>query len=420
MESLLLNVLFIIVFLQLVPLFLELSKHRFSYYQKRWIINTSSSIGIISCILFPIPIMEGYIFDLRLAALTIAGLYGGILTSVLSGVTIGFRFFIGGVGASATIIEVTMLLILLALTTAWFHRSLRKNKLIIGSSIALSAAVIALLNSVFIFGATLDWRFVTMYLVLTWGITVLIIYLYEVFHEYLLINKRVIKAEKMEMVSHLAASVSHEVRNPLTVVRGFLQMIEQEGIPDEKRKKFMRLSMEEIDRADVILGNYLTFARPSPEHTQVLNIEKQIHKTLQIITPLANMNAVQIETYINNYKTRGDEHNLQQCLINIKKNCIEAMPDSGKLRIETSKEESNLILTISDNGNGMTKEELSRVGEPYFTTKGREGTGLGMMAAFKIIETMNGSLNVASVPYEGTSFYIRLPLIESGSSQRDI
>ncbi|WP_185819762.1 ATP-binding protein [Salibacterium salarium] len=253
-----------------------------------------------------------------------------------------------------------------------------------------------------------------MYLPLTWMTTALVIYLYEVFHENLLINNRVIKAEKMEMVSHLAASVSHEVRNPLTVVRGFLQMIEEEGTSEAKRREFMKLSVQEIDRANAILENYLTFARPSPEHMQVIHIEEQIHKTLQILTPLAHMNTVEIHTNITDCCIEGNEDNFQQCLINIKKNCIEAMPNSGKLSIETRKEDSEVTLIITDNGNGMTKEQLSRLGEPYYTTKGREGTGLGMMAAFKIIETMHGKLTVTSVPQEGTSFYIQLPVVEAG------
>ncbi|RSL31434.1 hypothetical protein D7Z54_20545 [Salibacterium salarium] len=89
----------------------------------------SASIAIINCILFPIPIMEGYIFDLRLAAITIAGLYGGVsTTAIITGVTICFRFFIGGIGASATVIEVTILFICLAFLTEWFRRSARKKE----------------------------------------------------------------------------------------------------------------------------------------------------------------------------------------------------------------------------------------------------------------------------------------------------
>jgi len=377
----------------------------------------SASLAIVLCILFPIDVMNGYIMDLRLVALTIAGLYGGISTSILlGGVTVIFRFLVGGVGAVATLILVSVFLLFLILMNNIFHNSSRKNKVIVGSSLSLFAAVLAILNSTIIFGATFSWIFIIIYFTLTFCTTALIIYLYEIFQENLLINKRLLKAEKMDVVSHLAASISHEVRNPLTVVRGFLQMMEQKDISEEKKNAYLKISIEEIDRANNIIRNYLTFAKPSPEKLKIISIEQLIYNTIPIITPLANLNSVTIDIKTtNDYFFEGDEQIFQQCLINIMKNCIEAMPKSGNLSIKTTKKDSVFLIIITDNGNGMTKEQLSRLGEPYFTTKGREGTGLGMMAAFNIIETMKGKLNVTSKLNEGTNFYIELPIVEKGS-----
>lgn len=225
------------------------------------------------------------------------------------------------------------------------------------------------------------------------------------------LHKRVVKAEKMEVVSHLASSISHEVRNPLAVVRGFLQMMGQNELPEEKRKEFISICIGEIDRANDIIRNYLTFAKPTPDRIEILDIKQELKKAIGIITPLANMNSIIIETDIeNSYFIKGDQQLIQQCLLNITKNCIEAMPESGKLFIKTIVESDQLIIEIKDTGVGMTEEQLSRIGEPYFTTKGREGTGLGMLSVMKIIEMFNGQLNVSSKINEGTTFRIVFPL----------
>ncbi|WP_216830573.1 ATP-binding protein [Alkalihalobacterium elongatum] len=415
-EQLLLNVLFVIVFLLFIPILVEVNAQRLSKIRKNWIVIISASLAIISCISFPITIMDGYIFDLRLVVLTVAGLYGGVSTSILlAAVTIFYRFLVGGTGVHATLIVVIILLFCIILLTDYFGKSSRKNKIILGSSLSLFAALLAIVNSTLLFGAPFSYSFLLIFLTLTYCTTAITIYLYEVFQESLLIKKRLIKAEKMDIVSHLASSVSHEVRNPLTVIKGFLQMMEQNDIPEEQRKKFLKISIEEVDRANDIIRNYLTFAKPSPENKRNLNVKEELERTIQIITPLANMNGVEIVTKLKNYFIEGETQVFQQCLLNITKNCIEAMPDRGRLYIETKKENGELIVVISDNGKGMTKEQVSRLGEPYFTTKGREGTGLGMMAAINIIETMRGKLSVSSTVNEGTNFYIRLPIVEECS-----
>lgn len=414
LEPLLLNVLFIILFLLFVPLLLEWSRHHFFIHNKRRIVNMSALLAIISCISFPITIMEGYIFDLRLVVLIVAGLYGGIASSIfLACATIIYRFLIGGPGALATVMIVTIVLVFLLLLCKHFQASSPKKKIIIGCSLSLLATILAILNSTFIFEASFHLEFLLTYVSLSIGSTLLLIFFYEIFQENILINKRIIKADKMEIVSHLASSVSHEVRNPLTVVRGFLQLMDQQEMTEEQRRAYVKIAIDEIDRANEIIRNYLTFAKPSPENITTLNIREEIERTLQIIMPLANMNGVKIEKKIEAYYIKGEKQFFLQSLLNITKNCIEAMPESGSLRIETITAETKLTLLISDNGNGMTKEQLSHLGEPYFTTKGREGTGLGMMAAIKIIESMGGSLKVTSKLNEGTKFYITLPLVKS-------
>lgn len=221
------------------------------------------------------------------------------------------------------------------------------------------------------------------------------------------------KSEKLEIVSHLAASISHEVRNPLTVTKGFMQMF-YEDLTEDSKKRLWDIAIQEIDRAAEIINDYLMFAKPAIENKEMINIWHELQHAVTIVTPLANMNTVQIHSPLRkdeNCFVLGDRQKLQQCLINILKNGIEAMPNGGELQVRLHHLHSDLQIDIHDFGKGMTQEQINRLGEPYFTTK-EKGTGLGMMVSFSIIKGMNGNIDVTSDPQKGTCFSIKLPLYQ--------
>ncbi|MFP7474244.1 ATP-binding protein [Niallia taxi] len=410
LQELLLNFLFLIIFLLFIPIFIKLNYRKISRF---WLYNLSNSIAILSCISFPIPIMEGYIWDLRLVVLTFGGLYGGIQSILLlGGVTVILRLIIGGPGAIVTLIVIAIFICLLITMSHIFINSSRSKKVILGTTLSSSAAVLAILNSTLIFNVPFSVLFLFAYIIVTVTSTAVLIYLYEIFQESILISKRVLRAEKLEVVSYLASSVSHEVKNPLTVVKGFLQLMIQTDLPQNKRTEYLKISIGEIDRANELIRDYLTFAKPSPANERILNIKEEIQRTLNVIRPLANMKSVEIETEVMDFYFKGEEQPFQQCLLNIIKNSIEAVQNTGHIKISTQRCSNNLKLIIADNGKGMNKEQISRLGEAFFTTKGREGTGLGMMVAINVIESMNGNLRVKSELNKGTIFYISLPLLE--------
>jgi two-component system, sporulation sensor kinase B len=410
-KGLLLNVLILAFFLLFVPLLLMRNIKSSSRIYKKCIFVVSTSLAIITCISFPINYSEGFYYDLRFVAQIIGGLYGGVPASiVLWVVTVAYRGLFGGLGAYSTFIISTLILILTVFCPFKFHQVSVKRKLLIGALYSVITSVSLIVITIILFDLVIINFADVVHFILQLCTSVVIIYILEIIRETSFINKRIIKAEKMEVVSHLASSISHEVRNPLAVVRGFLQMMQQSDIPIEKRKDYLNISLSEIDRANDIIRNYLTFAKPSPENIEVLNIKEEMQRAIEIITPLANMNCVEIQTKITELFVFGESQLLQQCLLNITKNCIEAMPDSGKLFVETIEKNGELLIEIVDTGKGMTHEQLSRLGEPYFTTKGREGTGLGMMAVMKIIELMNGRIQVKSKLNQGTKFEIYFPL----------
>lgn len=414
-ETLLLNVLSLTLIFLFIPLLVERNPVLLSNTKKKWLHILLAALAVIISMLFPINFGDGTIFDLRMVAIIVGGLYGGKSGSLfLMAITIISRFAIGvNTGAYTTILTSSVVVFFLIILTKYFNQSSVKKKLLIGSVFTFFTGLFVIFVHLAFLHVLFPKGFLFLYLLLLIGTTTVIIYVTEIIHEMSFLNNRLVKAEKMEVVSHLASSISHEVRNPLAVVRGFLQMMGENDLSEEKRREFISISIGEIDRANDIIRNYLTFAKPTPDRIEILDIKQELEKAINIIKPLANMNSIIIETDIeNSYFIKGDQQLLQQCLLNITKNCVEAMPESGKLFIKTMVDHDQLIIEIKDTGVGMTKEQLSRIGEPYFTTKGREGTGLGMLSVIRIIEMLNGQFHVSSTVNEGTSFCIALPLVE--------
>ncbi|PKG24439.1 sensor histidine kinase [Niallia nealsonii] len=409
-QELLLNVLVLIVFILFIPLIIVLKCNNDSHINLLKLF--SFSMAIISCITFPLTLTNGFIFDLRLIALVMGFLYGGLKNGLLLiVVTVLYRLCFGGIGTIGTILTVCVTLISILPFIKKFNNFTKRKRMLTVTLLTLLNSSIFVIFGLTIFSAHFELLIIFYYLAITAISCPCIVYIYETFHESIHISQKIIKTEKMEMVSHLASSISHEVRNPLAVVKGFLQLMENADLEETKRKDFLQISINEINRADTIIRNYLTFAKPSPENIEILNIKDELCKTIDIITPLANMSSIIIDTAVKPFFIKGESQLLQQCLLNICKNCIEAMSNSGTLTIETASENNHLHLTISDTGTGMTKEQLARIGEPYFTTKGREGTGLGMMAAMQIISSLQGKIHISSTLDKGTTFSIIFPLI---------
>jgi two-component system sporulation sensor kinase B len=214
----------------------------------------------------------------------------------------------------------------------------------------------------------------------------------------------------MEVVSQLAASISHEVRNPLTVVKGFIELLKDPDLPGDVREQYFQFVTTELKSAETIISNYLAFAKPATEKIEDILIDHELRSVIDMIKPLASMNSVEISEAIVPATTRGNTQYFKQCLLNLIKNGIEAIPNGGELRIVTLVNKDVITLKISDNGVGMTKEQIKRFGEPYYSSK-EKGTGLGSMVVVRTIQSMNGTLNIKSSTNEGTTITVTLPVI---------
>ncbi|WP_138755708.1 sensor histidine kinase [Paenibacillus sinopodophylli] len=226
-------------------------------------------------------------------------------------------------------------------------------------------------------------------------------------------NNELQRAEKMDIISQLAASVAHEVRNPLQVTRGFLQIIGGKAVA-EKDKAFMLMAIEELDRASEIITDFLTFAKPQIENTTILNIGEELQQIEGILIPLATMQGGVITVDLaEGLCVRGNSSKFKQALINIIKNSIEALGQNGAIHIQAYKNQKNnsVVIRIRDNGEGMNELDLKRLGEPYYSQKSK-GTGLGLMVTFRIIEVMGGILKFSSKKGFGTEATIIFPYEE--------
>ncbi|WP_121664534.1 CheR family methyltransferase [Metabacillus litoralis] len=226
-------------------------------------------------------------------------------------------------------------------------------------------------------------------------------------------EQMLIKSEMLSAIGQLAAGIAHEIRNPLTSLRGFLQLMIQ---TNTYRKEYAEVMMTEFIRLEEIINEFLVLSRPKAAAFQDVNINKIIQDVSKIWETQAILNDVTIETYNDPFifTIQGIENELKQVFINIVKNGIESMEGRpGNLKIETRKLDSGeVLIRFEDKGKGIPKEQLEKMGQPFYTTK-EKGTGLGLMVSFKIIESHNGKIVFSSELDKGTTVEITLPLSNS-------
>lgn len=223
-----------------------------------------------------------------------------------------------------------------------------------------------------------------------------------------LFNNQLQRSEKMDIISELAASVAHEVRNPLQVTRGFLQLLDGK-YSSATDKTYVKLALNELDRAANIITDFLTFAKPGIEDEVTLNLAAEFEQVESILQPLAHLQGGRLSITIPNIlNTRGNPPKFKQAIVNIVKNSIEAFKEEGTVEITARSSGDDILISIKDNGEGMGEEEIARLGEPYFSNK-TKGTGLGLMVTFRIIEAMRGTIHFKSQKGKGTEVLIRLP-----------
>lgn len=228
--------------------------------------------------------------------------------------------------------------------------------------------------------------------------------------EKIYMKKRLDQSESLRTLGQLAAGIAHEIRNPMTSLKGFTQLLTQNATEDAKR--YLTVINDEINKMEEILTQFLELSKPSKSKFNAINVEDTILEVVNFMAPQALLKSINLNvtSQINKEcQVFGDSQLLKQVFINAIKNGIEAMPIGGDIHITISNKLGNFVsISVSDQGHGIEDEHINKIFQPFFTTK-PTGTGLGLSHVYKVIEEHGGTIEIKSLVGEGTTFDFILP-----------
>ncbi|TFE22855.1 ATP-binding protein [Cohnella luojiensis] len=213
------------------------------------------------------------------------------------------------------------------------------------------------------------------------------------------------KMERLSLVGQMAASITHEIRNPMAVIRGFVQLLNERSPEDQQ--SYFRIVLDELDRANAIINDFLSLAQNRIVEKEPSNLNDLLNDLLPLIWADANMRGQIIDLRLSESMDilHVNSKEMKQLILNLARNGMEAMNDKGILRIETLNLQDTVQLRVVDNGVGIPQEKLERLFEPFYTTK-TNGTGLGLALCLSIVERHSGKIHVESAVGQGTSFIV--------------
>jgi len=224
------------------------------------------------------------------------------------------------------------------------------------------------------------------------------------------LRSQIVRNQRMATVGSLAAGVAHEIRNPLSSIKGFATYFREryQSVPDDQ--KIADIMIQEVDRLNRVVGQLLDFSRPLSLSRKPVHIRNLISDSLALVRQKAEEKniAISMDVVPENITARIDPDQIRQVLLNLHLNALEAMDSGSRLSVSAKKDSNMLQIRIQDTGCGILPEHLSRIFDPYFTTRS-SGAGLGLAIVHNIIEAHEGRIEVESRPGEGTAITLHLP-----------
>jgi diguanylate cyclase (GGDEF)-like protein len=223
-------------------------------------------------------------------------------------------------------------------------------------------------------------------------------------------EEHLLRSEKLRMIGELAAGMAHEIRNPLTTVKGFLQMSKASNYNVER---WYELLMGEITRVSELTAEFLQFSKPQANQLIRHSLEECVQRVIYLVESevIAQGHQLKYQTDHSDLYCLVDKDKLVQMLLNLVKNAIEAMGENGIVTLHLYQDQSYGIIEVQDTGCGISESNLQQLFHPFFTTK-ESGTGLGLAICHKIIQDHGGKIEVESTVNEGTVFRVYLPLVD--------
>ncbi|HBG45577.1 MAG TPA: hypothetical protein DDW94_01145 [Deltaproteobacteria bacterium] len=229
--------------------------------------------------------------------------------------------------------------------------------------------------------------------------------------------------ERMKALGELSVGIAHEIRNPLASISGSIQMLRQDSDPTGDDRRLMDIILRETDRLNLLITDYLLFAKPAREPRETVDLSAIINETVKVFRNCPEASRISIETHVSDsFRLHGDPRQLGQVFWNLFVNAAHAMEAGGRLTVSTGYTTKGGILhdkdgagfvevTVADTGAGIRPADIKKIFDPFFSTKDR-GTGLGLAIVHRIIQSHNGFIEVLSVSGNGATFRILLPIEE--------
>ncbi len=236
------------------------------------------------------------------------------------------------------------------------------------------------------------------------------------------LEQQLLASGRLVAVGELTASMAHEFNNPLGIVLGFAQGLMSSMDPSDANYHHVEIIAEEAKRCEKLVQELLEFGRPKSADFTPTDVEQLIQRTLDLVQPRATKNHVETTTEIEAQipQIHADPQQLQQVLLNLSLNAVDAMPKGGTLTIGARITSSNrMTITVADTGIGIDADVLPRIFQPFFTSKKRRGLGLGLPICDRIVKSHSGRIEVDSKPGRGTSFKIHLPVAVPEETAQD-
>jgi two-component system, sporulation sensor kinase B len=371
-------------------------------------------ISILLCMSFPVIFGENARLELRIIPLLLGTLYGGFWSGLfLSAVIILFRLYFGiSIGLLNTVLVLLLTVPVFLFVQRIFDRSKKDKRVRLAVYLSLYYCLIGMNLFGILRGFSMEYLQVQIiHLIFAVAFTFLFTLLIENIRDIHFLRIEMQKSEKLRVIGELTSVFAHEIRNPMQVTRGFLQLLDEPDLPVHK-KDYIKLSIEELDRANEIITDFLTFGKPALEQNDRIDVGYQLHRVANLIESYALKHNVELKIDIQDHNwVNANAQKLNQSLINILKNAIESMPSGGTVWVAcTAHEDGWIKITIKDEGIGMSKKQIDRLGSPFYSLK-ESGTGLGMMVSYQIIHAFKGKIIVNSEEGKGTEFIILLPQI---------
>jgi two-component system NtrC family sensor kinase len=222
---------------------------------------------------------------------------------------------------------------------------------------------------------------------------------------------QLVQAEKLAATGRLAASIAHEINNPLQAIHNCLHLAINRPLTEEKKQHYLVMAQEEVERLITLVQRTLEFYRPSKGRSALTRVNDLIENVLALSSKQFEQGSINVHKNLTNNlpEIAAVPDQLTQVWLNLIINAIEAMPDGGDLTITTSASDDWLNVAIQDTGPGVNPEDVAKIFEPFYTTKAT-GTGLGLSVSYGIIQRHGGRIDVNGVPGEGTTFSVSLPI----------